>query len=395
MSNDEQQQQGLNLNQEEGDGAPASVAASDDDDDSAKKQRGGDNGGGFAWEHAGWILWGIFCALLGWVFTDMLPIDDETLDIPVQQVLVTDDVMDEDNADGRPFSFFIRDSTFDEHHDDNNGDTVSTIATYVLAGLLPLVLQAALASTFGPRRDLHHTVVGYLVTFGTSLLFSEPVKWYVSYRRPNFYQVCEPNADYSACENFFSDGNDDHENPREAIFSFPSGHSSTAFAGLTFFTLYLHYRFGMPAWHRRVRRQRKKIMLLLQRRRQQQQHDDNFADYAAAEFDNDPTNNKSNKPNPAASATSSSISSSLLNNRTAAARHRCISYFAFLFPQGLAVFISVSRIVDARHFPADVIAGALVGMASAVWVHPMWYYYYHDENGSDDDDDDHYHDDEY
>ena len=343
-----------------GDNHNAAVASDNNDDnvdDNDQEEEGPPTCGV---ESVAWILWGAFCAILGWVFTDKLSIDD--IDIPTQQLL---------NGE------FVRDLTFDEYFDHN--DTVSTIATYLIAGLVPIILQSALAYKWGPRRDLHYTVLAYLVTFGTSLLASEPVKWYVSYRRPNFYQVCQPNDDYTECLGFEGssgehannanynnkeDGSDEYEeivNAREAIFSFPSGHSSTAFAGLMFFALYLHHRFGMPAWHR-ARQRRKRL-------RQQQQQGNTDGNAAN---DNGKVITTTTSQEDAQESAPSSVA-------LVVAGHRCISMFGFILPMAVAVFIAVSRIVDSRHFPADVIAGSLIGVASAVWVHPLWYYYDIDE----------------
>lgn len=262
-----------------------------------------------------WILFGAVCAVLGWAFTDKFGIDD--LEVPVQVLNSTSG-----NDDSL---FFVKDLTFDETHE---SDTVSTILTYILAGLVPIIIQSLLAWRFGPRADLGHTIVAYLVAFGTSLLASEPVKWYVAYRRPNFYEVCHPNESFDTCEMV------DDEDPREAIFSFPSGHSSTAFTGTTLFALYIHNRFGVPAYRR-----------LCSKTAQKQD--------VNAEGEGE--------------------------TRTAPlpgiARYRFISMVGFIVPMALAVFISVSRIVDQRHFPSDVIAGALIGVASGGWVHPLWYFY--------------------
>ncbi len=44
------------------------------------------------------------------------------------------------------------------------------------------------------------TISIYLTVLGVSLLASEPTKWYVSWQRPNFFQVCEPDeATYTTC----------------------------------------------------------------------------------------------------------------------------------------------------------------------------------------------------
>lgn len=103
--------------------------------------------------------------------------------------------------------------------------------------------------------------------------------------------------------------------------SFPSGHASTSFCGLTLLTLFLHTRFGLPSLvHRQQRR-------------------------------TDPNG-----------------TGSILPTTTI---YRFISIFS-LAPMALAVFIAVSRIVDNKHWPADVVGGAVLGASVANFVHGLW-----------------------
>jgi diacylglycerol diphosphate phosphatase / phosphatidate phosphatase len=53
-------------------------------------------------------------------------------------------------------------------------------------------------------------------------------------------------------------------------------------------------------------------------------------------------------------------------------RHRLMSMLA-LAPLGLATFIASSRVVDNRHFPADIVAGALLGGYLASFTHGIWF----------------------
>lgn len=48
-------------------------------------------------------------------------------------------------------------------------------------------------------------------------------------------------------------------------------------------------------------------------------------------------------------------------------------YLVSFLPVMLAIFIAASRIHDHYHHPADVIAGAMIGIASAIISHGMWY----------------------
>ena len=282
------------------------------------------------YERFGWLIFGAAGCVIGWVFTHQLEVFERP--IPVQQF---------GGDDGT--SLFIKDLSFDLLRAET--DTVSTIMTYIYAGLIPIVLQIALAWKFGPQSDIYDTVVVYLVTMGVSLLATEPVKWYVSWLRPNFYEMCEPDEEtFTVCHGPEPSG--------EARHSFPSGHSVTAFGGLTVLTYYLHFRYGVPAFLRSLRKQKR------QKSQSQTAHaegDNNQEEQTSSEhksIDNDGFNEKRRRLN----------------------RHRIVSIAALILPQGLAIFISSSRIHDNRHFPADVIAGALIGSITALFVAPLWWF---------------------
>jgi hypothetical protein len=52
--------------------------------------------------------------------------------------------------------------------------------------------------------------------------------------------------------------------------------------------------------------------------------------------------------------------------------HRFLS-IASLLPLALATFIATSRVVDNKHFPADIVGGALVGSGMAWFAHNLWF----------------------
>ena len=102
--------------------------------------------------------------------------------------------------------------------------------------------------------------------------------------------------------------------------SFPSGHASTAFCGLTLLTLYLHTRFGLPSL----------------RHHQLEEADGDSRSFPRVTV------------------------------------YRFISIFS-LAPMALAVFIAASHVVDNKHWPADVVAGALLGAFVSNFVHGLWF----------------------
>lgn len=163
------------------------------------------------------------------------------------------------------------------------------------------------------QQHLHRTACVYLVAQGLNLLLTNAIKYYVGYLRPIFYDVCIPDETYEACTS--------GEGEQEARKSFVSGHSSMAFCGLGLLSFYLERRFGLSSlqvlrWH-----PESGLVLL---------------DYQR----------------PLRLARMASI----------------VSYTPLL----LAGFIAASRVVDNKHFPADVVGGSVLGLAVASWIHKLW-----------------------
>lgn len=60
------------------------------------------------------------------------------------------------------------------------------------------------------------------------------------------------------------------------------------------------------------------------------------------------------------------------SNKRPNGRHRLMSMLS-LAPLGWATFIASSRVADNRHFPADIVAGALLGGSLASFTHGVWF----------------------
>lgn len=178
---------------------------------------------------------------------------------------------------------------------------------------MPVALQLGLSQYYQTGGDSHATGCVYLVALGLNLGTTEVLKLYVGYLRPIFYALCEPSADYSECT---AEGNSGRK-------SFPSGHASTAFCGLSLLTFYIHERFGVPS--RSVK----------------------IVQTAGGSFAVEYTNGPPRKA-------------------------RIISVLA-LAPMALAAFVAASRLADNKHFPADVVAGAVLGTTISVFSHSLWY----------------------
>ena len=201
-------------------------------------------------------------------------------------------------------------------------DTVSSTMLVVLAEILPLLIQLSLAKLCGRKGDAHKAICVYLTALGLTMFVTNGVKVYCGYLRPIFYNVCDPNGNFSECQH---DSN-------EARLSFPSGHSSSSFCGLMILSLYLHNRFGLPS-----------VAVLAP---QEVQRDDGTMQRRLVMFYNTP--------------------------QQPPTRYRFVSIVALL-PLALATFIASSRVVDNKHFPADVVGGAVLGASVSLFVNGLWY----------------------
>jgi len=182
----------------------------------------------------------------------------------------------------------------------------------IIGFLAPLVLQFILSKALGKFGDAHATVCVYIVTTALVGLSTNTIKSYVGYLRPVFYDLCQPDGNYEECTNADSS---------EGRKSFPSGHSSLAFSGMTLLTCYFLARFGVysssPVW-----RQSADGTVLME--------------YKPERF------------------------------------KRAISILC-LAPMAVACFVAASRLRDNMHFPADVVGGAVLGTSIAWFTHGVWF----------------------
>lgn len=184
-------------------------------------------------------------------------------------------------------------------------DTIPDWLLVVLAFILPLVVVIAVGTIGKTKHDVHSGVCALFFIVGSTEFITNFVKIYAGYFRPNFYEYCEFSADDMACAS-------DRLDPRK---SFPSGHASGSFCGMTMLTQYF---FGKIGLHRRVV--------------------DELSD----------------------------------NTHVSLMQKRFFSILAGS-PMFLAVFISSSRVHDDMHHPADIVGGALIGICCAIFGYGLWY----------------------
>ena len=143
---------------------------------------------------------------------------------------------------------------------------------------------------------------GIMFGLGISEFATNVVKYYVGRLRPNFYNLCEFDIQTLQCTAELA-------NQYQARKSFPSGHSSLSFTGLTFVVLYLFGRFGV-------------------------------CNMVKAPFYSFHT--------------------------------RRALFLLCTLPWSLALWIAASRSVDNWHHPSDIISGSLLGIVCATISYHMW-----------------------
>lgn len=212
----------------------------------------------------------------------------------------------------RDLSVYFKSS---EYHWSLRSEQITDELLHHLSVTLPLVLLIILTLIAYPRGGihlvpmLHHSLLGLLTAHALSIVPTDLLKVWIGELRPDFFSRCAYSEDSEICKPFF-------HNPRlmeDGRKSFPSGHSSTSFAGLGFLSLWIAGRNGAYAIG---------------------------GDGLRA---------------------AGPLQSRLL---------RCAVASVWLF---VALWVAISRIEDHRHHPRDVIAGGLIGFVSAVVAYLFYF----------------------
>jgi len=162
--------------------------------------------------------------------------------------------------------------------------------------------------------DGHSAVCMLFIAIGSNSFFTEMIKRYAGYFRPNFYQMCEFDLTYGSNE-CLADVQDGRK-------SFPSGHSSLSFCSMLCLALYLVGKVGLfHQW----------------------------------------------QPHRIHSARSPHV------NLATPIRKKLLGLLSLGGPLMLATFVAASRVHDNYHHPADVITGAVIGSACALVSYHLWY----------------------
>lgn len=130
---------------------------------------------------------------------------------------------------------------FTNDHELVENETLPTTENYLISGVGVLLFVSA-ASFFKGKHagETHAAICGFLVSFALSSVTTSSLKLYVGRLRPNFFDKCEFETTTLEC---LSESGEE-----QARKSFPSGHSSLVFVGMTYLTIFLLGKAG--SYHR-------------------------------------------------------------------------------------------------------------------------------------------------
>ncbi|KAF9785019.1 lipid phosphate phosphatase 1 [Thelephora terrestris] len=111
-------------------------------------------------------------------------------------------------------------------------EQISSATNRSISLFIPLAITVVVGLSKRSLIHIHHSWLSALAGSGLTRLVTEFLKNRVGRLRPDFLSRCKWDDKINACAGSLS-------SIRGGRKSFPSGHSSTAFAGMTFFALYL------------------------------------------------------------------------------------------------------------------------------------------------------------
>ncbi|KAI0333862.1 lipid phosphate phosphatase 1 [Cubamyces sp. BRFM 1775] len=202
--------------------------------------------------------------------------------------------------------FSLKDPLIDHKH---RPDQIGGGTNWIMAFFVPLGITFAVSLLRRSRMELYHSGIALYSGSALSHLFTELLKNRVGRLRPDFLDRCKWDKELKACTGKLDSVLDGRR-------SFPSGHSSTAFAGMMFLSLWIAGVTG--AW-------------------------------------------RLTETVPGGSFLRSKIARLLLS----------------LIPLAFATWVAISRLEDYRHHKEDVIVGSLIGAVSATicyliyWPNPF------------------------
>ena len=190
-------------------------------------------------------------------------------------------------------------------------ETISNEILVLTCMFMPLIICFVVAIVAkSPPSDFHASACAVSFGVGTTTFLTNCIKHYDGYLRPNFYKYCGFDEDSLACE-------DNNDEPHK---SFPSGHSSLSFCGMTFLALFFYGKVGL---HRPIGK-----------------HD---------------------------------IGSPAPYDEGTLFKKRILSILGSGLSMAWAINVAASRVHDNFHHPADVVGGSVLGMLCAYFSYSLWY----------------------
>jgi diacylglycerol diphosphate phosphatase / phosphatidate phosphatase len=121
----------------------------------------------------------------------------------------------------------------------------------LLGSLVPILFILLAQIRIRSFWDANNAIIGLIYSLETAAVFQVFLKWLIGGLRPHFLDVCKPNVtapgngfmsimyDRSVCTG-------DGAVIDDSLESFPSGHTTAAFAGFVF--LYLYFNAKLKVW---------------------------------------------------------------------------------------------------------------------------------------------------
>ncbi|CAK9151280.1 unnamed protein product [Ilex paraguariensis] len=138
-----------------------------------------------------------------------------------------------------PFYCFVGEHMMSDLKYPMKENTVPFWAVPMYAALLPIAIFLVFYLRRKDVYDLHHSILGLLFAVLITWCLTDAIKNAVGWPRPDFFWRCFPDGQgkYDKWGNVICHGKD--SDIKEGHKSFPSGHTSWSFAGLSFLSLYL------------------------------------------------------------------------------------------------------------------------------------------------------------
>ncbi|CAF0918973.1 unnamed protein product [Adineta steineri] len=138
-------------------------------------------------------------------------------------------------------------------------DIVPIWLAALLAFIVPFIFIMLMQIRVRSFNDVNTATMGLLFSLISAAVFQVFIKWLIGGLRPHFYSVCKPSISASSVgtgtgyDGIMFDRSictGDEKDINDALESMPSGHSTAAFAGLVYCSLYLNAKLKIFANYR-------------------------------------------------------------------------------------------------------------------------------------------------